>query len=387
MSRLVPKRPVPCARNKTMTLIDLPASDGAMEPAELVIDELVELLAEGRERGYLTADQISEALTDVALRPDQFKAFIGLAVEQGIELIEGDETIQGDGHGEAGSAALDLSIQSPSLDPVRLYLREIGQVKLLTAAEEVSLARRIERQDMAAKCQLIEANLRLVVSIAKRHVSRGLPLLDLIQEGNLGLIRAVEKFDYRKGYKFSTYATWWIRQAISRALAEQSRTIRIPVHMVDKMNAVRRVQRQLTRELGREAIPDEIAAEMGMRSEKVREILEMGHQPVSLETPVGEEADSQLGELIADQQTVGPLEAVIEIVQDDELKQFLAALTYRERAILELRFGLGEGRPQTLDEIGQSFGVTRERIRQIEAKTLTKLRRRHDAQRLREFLD
>ena len=319
--------------------------------------------------------------------PRSARGLFGLIVEQGIELLEGDETRQRDGHGEAGSAALDLSLQSPSLDPVRLYLREIGRVKLLTAAEEISLARRIERHDMAAKCQLIEANLRLVVSIAKRHVNRGLSLLDLIQEGNLGLIRAVEKFDYRRGYKFSTYATWWIRQAISRALAEQGRTIRIPVHMVDKMNAVWRVQRQLTRELGREAIPEEIAAEMGMSPEKVREILEMGHQPVSLETPVGEEADSQLGELLEDKQSVGPLEAVMEIVQDDELKQFLAALTYRERTILELRFGLGEGRPQTLDEIGQSFGVTRERIRQIEAKTLTKLRRRHDAQRLREFLD
>ena len=365
--------------------IDLPTTNGAIELGEPQSDEVVELLAEGRERGCLTADHVAQTLTDADLSPDQLEGLFELLIEQGIELLEGDETLQRGAHGEVGNAALD--IQSPSLDPVRLYLREIGKVRLLTAAEEVSLARRIERHDMAAKCRLIEANLRLVVSIAKRHVNRGLSLQDLIQEGNLGLIRAVEKFDYRKGYKFSTYATWWIRQAISRALAEQSRTIRVPVHMVDKMNAVWRVQRQLTRELGREAIPDEIAAEMGMRSEKVREILEMGRQPVSLETPVGEEADSQLAELLEDKQGVGPLEAVMEIVQDDALKQFLAALTYRERTILELRFGLGERRPQTLDEIGQSFGVSRERIRQIEAKTLTKIRRRHDAQRLREFLD
>ena len=303
------------------------------------------MLTEGCQCGYLTADHISETLQDVDLGPDQLDGLFGLMVEQGIELLGEDEARQRDGHGEAGSAAVDLSLQSPSLDPVRLYLREIGRAKLLTAAEEISLARRIERHDMAAKCQLIEANLRLVVSVAKRHVNRGLPLLDLIQEGNLGLIRAVEKFDYRRGFKFSTYATWWIRQAISRALAEQSRTIRVPVHMVDKMNAVWRVRRQLTRELGREAIPEEIAAEMSMSPEKVRVILEMSREPVSLETPVGEEADSQLADLLEDKQSVGPLKAVMEIVQEDELKQFLAALNYRERTITRAALRPRRGAP------------------------------------------
>ena len=276
---------------------------------------------------------------------------------------------------------------APSVDAVREYLREIGKVPLLTADEEVCLAKRIERRDPEARRKLTEANLRLVVSIAKRYVGRGIPLLDLIQEGNLGLVRAVEKFDYRRGNKFSTYATWWIRQAITRGIADQSRTIRIPVHMTEKMSGLLRVQRQLTLELGREPTPDEMAAEMGVESDRVYEILKIGQQPVSLETPAGEQGDAEIGELIEDATAVAPPEAVGEVMRKEQLKEILAGLTTRERSVIELRYGLRDDRPRTLDEVGQRFGLTRERIRQIEAKTLAKLRSRGESQRLRECLD
>jgi RNA polymerase primary sigma factor len=274
-----------------------------------------------------------------------------------------------------------------AVDAVREYLREIGRVPLLTADEEVCLAKRIERGDMDAKRKLTEANLRLVVSIAKRYVGRGIPLLDLIQEGNLGLVRAVEKFDYRRGYKFSTYATWWIRQAITRGIADQARTIRIPVHMTEKMSGLLRVQRELTRELGREPTADEVAAELGVEVERVHEMLTISQQPVSLETPAGADGDSEIGELIEDATAVAPVEAVGEVLRREQLKEVLAGLTHRERSVIELRYGLRDDRPRTLDEVGQRFGLTRERIRQIEAKTLAKLRSCTDTQRLRECLD
>jgi RNA polymerase primary sigma factor len=268
-----------------------------------------------------------------------------------------------------------------------MYLKEIGKVPLLTAAQEVSLARRIERHDMAAKRKLIEANLRLVVSIAKRYSWSGMPFLDLIQEGNLGLIRAVEKFDYRRGYKFSTYATWWIRQGISRGLANQARTIRVPAHMVEQINKLVRVQRRLQSTVAREPTPEEIATEMATTPTKVREILRISQQPLSLETPIGEEEHSQLGDFIEDEDAVAPIEAVSEIMQKEALDRVLSTLTHRERKIIELRFGLAGEQPRTLEEVGQRFGLTRERIRQIEAKTLAKLTSYRDTARLRDFLD
>ena len=362
----------------------------ATEPVELGIDEVRILVEEGREQGYLNTDHIADALQDVELTPDQIDGIYNLFADLGIDIIEG-EVVLADGPEakpeEEIISKLDLSVKTPTNDPVRMYLKEIGKVPLLTAEEEVSLAKRIERRDMEAKRKLIEANLRLVVSIAKRYVGRGMLFLDLIQEGNLGLIRAVEKFDYRKGYKFSTYATWWIRQAITRAIADQARTIRIPVHMVETINKLIRVQRQLLQDIGREPTPEEIAAEMGTTPQKVREILKISQEPVSLETPIGEEEDSQLGDFIEDEDATMPVEAVSEIMQKEELNQVLNTLTHRERKVIELRFGLKGEHPRTLEEVGQKFGVTRERIRQIEAKTLAKLKAYRDSQRLRDFLD
>jgi len=278
-------------------------------------------------------------------------------------------------------------LRSPSSDSVRMYFHEMGKASLLSAVEEVSLAKRIERRDMAAKRKLIEANLRLVVSIAKRHVGRGMPLLDLIQEGNLGLIRAVEKFDYRRGFKFSTYATWWIRQAITRGLANQARTIRIPSHMVDNISKLARVQRQLLQDIGREPTPEEIAAEMGVSPERVREIQKISQEPTSLHRWVGEDGDALLGDFIEDKDAISPSEEVGDIVRREETMLALDLLTPRERRVLVLRYGLEDGRPRTLEEIGQTLGVTRERIRQIEAKTLVKLRAYREVQRLHVFLD
>ncbi|MBQ5637267.1 MAG: RNA polymerase sigma factor RpoD, partial [Selenomonadales bacterium] len=272
-------------------------------------------------------------------------------------------------------------------DPVRMYLKEIGRVHLLSADEEIELARRMEEGDEEAKRRLAEANLRLVVSIAKRYVGRGMLFLDLIQEGNLGLIKAVEKFDYNKGYKFSTYATWWIRQAITRAIADQARTIRIPVHMVETINKLVRIQRQLLQELGREPLPEEIAKEMGISVERVRDIMKIAQEPVSLETPIGEEEDSHLGDFIEDQDAPAPAEAASFMLLKEQLEEVLETLTDREKKVLRLRFGLQDGRARTLEEVGQSFGVTRERIRQIEAKALRKLRHPSRSKKLKDFLE
>ena len=364
---------------------------------EATIPEVRELIAEGREQGYLLAARVREALRDVELTAETADEISILFHDLGIDVLEGEDE---DEHREQASAEpdeveaekvapreLDLSAKSASSDPVRRYLSDIGKVKLLTAEQEVSLARRIERGDEAAKRQLVEANLRLVVSIARRHAGHGMSLLDLIQQGNLGLIRAVEKFDYHRGFKFSTYATWWIRQAITRGLADQARTIRIPVHVVDTLNKLIRVQRKLMQDTGRDPTPEEIGTEMGVSADKVREILKVTQVPVSLETSVGDEGDSQLGDFLEDDAAPPPPVAVEGALQSEELVSVLGLLTRRERAVLELRFGLRDGKPQTLEEVGRQFGLTRERIRQIEAKTLAKLKAFREAQRLRGFLE
>jgi RNA polymerase primary sigma factor len=360
------------------------------EAAELAIEEVEELVAEGREQGCLPAEHLHDVLQETDLTLEQIDTIFVLLHDLGIEIVEADETTSGKGEAELEAEVipkLDLSIKTASSDPVRMYLREIGKVRLLTAAEEVALAKRIERHDMGAKGRLIEANLRLVVSIAKRYVGRGMLFLDLIQEGNLGLMRAVEKFDYRRGFKFSTYATWWIRQAVTRALADQARTIRIPVHMCETINRLIRVQRQLLQDLGREPTPPEVAAEMGITPQRVREILKMSQDPVSLENPVGDEGDSQLGDFIKDDDAVVPLEAVSDVMQREQIAGVLGMLTHRERGVIELRFGITGDHPCTLEEVGQTFGVTRERIRQIEARTLAKLRSNRELGSLKGFIE
>ena len=373
----------------------MPESSSADEAtsADLALlhsDEVCGLIEEGHEQGFLDGAQIAAALRDVELTAEQLDELLLALADLGIEIVEGDAPAAAaepsDDDDEAPSK-LDLSVKSPSSDPVRMYFHEMGKVPLLTAVEEVSLAKRIERHDLAAKRKLIESNLRLVVSVAKRHVGRGMPLLDLIQEGNLGLMRAVEKFDYRRGFKFSTYATWWIRQAITRGLANQARTIRIPSHMVENINKLARVQRQLLQDIGREPTPEEIAAEMDTTPQKVREIKKISQKTTSLQQRVGEDGDAQLGDFIADKDAISPVDEVGEIVQREELVRVLQLLTQRERRIVELRFGLEDGRLRTLEEVGQKFGVTRERIRQIEAKTLAKLKSYRESQRLRDFLE
>ena len=344
------------------------------------MDEVRALVDEGRDGGVLAVGRIAEVIEAAELSDEQQERLLQLLAELEIDIVADPVTPQ-------ERPRLDLTVKAPSSDPVRMYLREIGKVKLLTGAEEVSLAKRIERNDTGAKAALIEANLRLVVSVAKRYVGRGLSFLDLIQEGNLGLIRAVEKFDYRKGYKFSTYATWWIRQAITRAIADQARTIRVPVHMVETINRLSRVQRQLVQDLGREPTVDELAEELETTAERVREIRKVAQEPVSLETPVGEDEDSELGDLLEDERVVGPGDAVVGRLRHEELERLLDSLSGRERKIIELRFGLNGEEPRTLEEVGQRFGVTRERIRQIEAKTLAKLQADGESGRLRGFLD
>ncbi len=336
------------------------------------------LIREGRDKGSLTYDDIVAAFEDHELAPDQLERFLTDLAERGIEVVETDG-----GPAESESANVDLTID-PSLDSLRMYLREIGRVPLLTAGQEVSLAKRIERGDLRAKDEMIEANLRLVVSIAKGYLGRGLSFLDLIQEGSLGLIRAVEKFDYRRGYKFSTYATWWIRQAVTRAIADKARTIRIPVHMVEKLNRVVQMERQMTQNLGREPKPEELATELRMDIGEVRELLRLAQQPISLERPVGEDEDSSLGDFVEDEAAPSPFDEASRTLRETDIRRALDTLPERERQVLELRFGLTGDQPRTLEEVGREFGVTRERIRQIENNTLRKLKALPEAQRLTE---
>ena len=352
------------------------------------VEELQKLVQEGVEKGVLTYDEIAAGLDDVELTKEQVEDFYTYLIDHGVELLEG-ETHKHPPHEqlptpeEEKGPKLDLSVE-PSLDSLRLYLREIGKVPLLTADQEVYLAKRIERGDMGAKTQMIEANLRLVVSIAKSYLGRGLSFLDLIQEGSLGLIRAVEKFDYRKGYKFSTYATWWIRQAGTRAIADKARTSRIPVHMVEKLNKVVHIERQLVQRLGREPRPDEIAEELEMTTEEVREILRMSQLPVSLEKPIGEEEESELGDFVEDESAESPFDTATLSLRREDVEYALSALPERERQVIELRFGLSGAQPCTLEEVGRAFGVTRERIRQIENNTLKKLESLPEAQGLKD---
>ncbi|MGI8863800.1 MAG: RNA polymerase sigma factor RpoD [Solirubrobacteraceae bacterium] len=362
------------------------------------LDELRPLIVEAQERGFLTFAQIQACLEEVDVTKEQVQELHAYLDEHGIAVMESDGRLAKSEGGsiEANAAQreepqpdqrkkveIDLTVE-PSLDSLRLYLRSIGKVSLLTAEQEVTLARRIERGDMAAKKQMIEANLRLVVSIAKSYLGRGLTFLDLIQEGSMGLIRAVEKFDYRRGYKFSTYATWWIRQAVTRAIADKGRTIRIPVHMVEKLNKVIHVERQLVQQLGREPTPHEIATELDITVSEVRDVMRMAQQPISLEKPIGEEEESELGDFVEDHTAESPFEQASEHLRRENLRRALAALPEREREVIEMRFGLSGERPYTLEEVGRAFNVTRERIRQIENHTLKKLEALPEAQRLRD---
>ena len=414
------------------------AAEGAtlteVSPAEAAIEGIVK---SAQAEGSITAADLAEKLSVLDITPDEGDALYQRLVSLGVDVVEDpavidedeedDEEVEVEAEKEEVEATpdadedrvrarreVDMALKAPTNDPVRMYLKEIGRVALLTAQEEVSLAKRIERgvlateelekggdiasaklaelrydkrDGLAAKRHLVEANLRLVVSIAKRYVGRGMAFLDLIQEGNLGLIRAVEKFDYAKGFKFSTYATWWIRQAITRAIADQARTIRIPVHMVETINKLVRIQRQLLQDLGREPTAEEIAEQMEVTPEKVREIQKISQEPVSLETPVGEEEDSHLGDFIEDSDAVVPLERASFRLLQEQLETVLHTLSEREKSVIEMRFGLKDGQPRTLEEVGKTFGVTRERIRQIESKTLSKLRHPSRSQKLRDYLE
>ncbi len=350
-----------------------------------------------KKKNILEYQEVNDYFADMQLNEEQFDRLLELLEQSGVDVLRitgddddiPDEELLLSDEDEVDMENIDLSVpDGVSIeDPVRMYLKEIGKVPLLSAEEEIELAQRMENGDEDAKKRLAEANLRLVVSIAKRYVGRGMLFLDLIQEGNLGLIKAVEKFDYRKGYKFSTYATWWIRQAITRAIADQARTIRIPVHMVETINKLIRVSRQLLQELGREPTPEEIAEEMNMPVERVREILKISQEPVSLETPIGEEEDSHLGDFIQDDNVPVPADAAAFSLLKEQLNEVLGTLTEREQKVLRLRFGLDDGRARTLEEVGKEFNVTRERIRQIEAKALRKLRHPSRSRKLKDYLD
>ncbi|WP_025692862.1 RNA polymerase sigma factor RpoD [Paenibacillus zanthoxyli] len=366
--------------------------------AEFTLDQVKDQLIEsGKKRSSLNIKDIMEKLSPFDQDPEQMDEFYEQLSDLGIEVVnDNDEEVtlrpnEDNENGDSDDFSFDDDLSLPPgikiNDPVRMYLKEIGRVPLLSADDEVELAMRIKNGDEEAKRRLAEANLRLVVSIAKRYVGRGMLFLDLIQEGNMGLIKAVEKFDHNKGFKFSTYATWWIRQAITRAIADQARTIRIPVHMVETINKLIRVSRQLLQELGREPTPEEIAAEMELSVEKVREIMKIAQEPVSLETPIGEEDDSHLGDFIEDQEALAPADAAAYELLKEQLEDVLDTLTEREENVLRLRFGLDDGRTRTLEEVGKVFGVTRERIRQIEAKALRKLRHPSRSKRLKDFLE
>ena len=350
------------------------------------------LLTKGRGNGgVLTYGELMTALQEQELTPDEIDDLYETFSNKGIEIVDDSNRAQAEMDEDKAEEEVDIDLSIPEGisidDPVRMYLKEIGRVPLLSADEEIALAKRMEAGDEEAQKELAEANLRLVVSIAKRYVGRGMLFLDLIQEGNLGLIKAVEKFDYNKGYKFSTYATWWIRQAITRAIADQARTIRIPVHMVETINKLIRVSRQLLQQLGREPSPEEIAEAMEISVERVREIMKIAQEPVSLETPIGEEEDSHLGDFIEDQDAPAPAEAASCMLLKEQLEEVLDTLTEREERVLRLRFGLDDGRARTLEEVGHNLGVTRERIRQIEAKALRKLRHPSRSRKLKDFLD
>jgi RNA polymerase primary sigma factor len=397
-----------------------------VSPAQAEVESIIQT---ARKEGSITNADLAEKLAVLELSVDETDSVYQRLVEYGVDVVEDEAVIEDEEPAAEPEPAapeedrvrarkeVDAALKAPTNDPVRMYLKEIGRVALLTAQEEVSLAKRIDagleaedklnemgpdversnpvardlrfemRDGMMAKRHLVEANLRLVVSIAKRYVGRGMAFLDLIQEGNLGLIRAVEKFDYTKGFKFSTYATWWIRQAITRAIADQARTIRIPVHMVETINKLARIQRQLLQDLGREPTAEEIASQMEMTPAKVREIQKISQEPVSLETPIGEEEDSHLGDFIEDSEAVVPLERASFKLLQEQLESVLHTLSEREKEVIRLRFGLVDGQPRTLEEVGKKFGVTRERIRQIESKTLSKLRHPSRSQKLRDYLE
>jgi RNA polymerase primary sigma factor len=370
---------------------DFAAERRLSDEHELAVDDVRELVAQGREQGYLPAGRVRDVLVEAELTADQAEAILVLLADLGVDVVEAGDGSAAEVPGQIadinGAGQLDLSVKTLNSDAERTYLRGIGRVPLLSAEEELALARRAEAGDPAAKRRLIEANLRLVVSVAKHYSGRGLSLLDLIQEGNLGLIRAAEKFDWRRGFKFSTYATWWIRQSVTRGLADQARTIRLPVHVVETLGRLLRVQRDLLQELGREPLPREIGAELGMSASTVREFLKIGQDPISLESPIGEEGDLEVGDFVEDHDASVPLQAVTDTMRKAELDALLGSLSVRERGIIEMRFGLLDDRPRTLDEIGQVYDLTRERIRQIEARTLARLKAYRDSQRLRGYIE